>query len=303
MPKEERSEKQIIYHVSLVSIIWNLFLSAFKLAAGIFGPSRALISDAIHSLSDVMGSLIVMLGARISGRAPDENHPYGHERYECIASTILGNILIVCAFMIFWSGLKLLMHPDQIAVPSLLPLAAAAVSIAVKEALYHYTIHYAHKLDSVSLKASAWDHRSDALSSVGTLAAVIGARLGFPILDPIASMIIAILIFRVAFNIFRETVDKVVDKSCPKEYEIQLAQEIRELGGIEHIDLIRTRQFASKVYVEIEFTMPGSLTLNVAHAKAKEVHDALEHLHPEIKHCMVHVNPDSEDTHDIPNIS
>ncbi|MDD5922457.1 MAG: cation diffusion facilitator family transporter [Eubacteriales bacterium] len=294
--------RRIISKVSRIGIGMNLVLTIGKLAAGILGYSQAMISDAVHSLSDVFGSAVVLIGGKISSRAADEEHPYGHERFECIASMIVGNTLFFAAVLILWTAGKSLFHPSDIRIPSALPLIAAVVSIVTKEGLYQYTNRYAQKINSVSLKASAKDHRSDALSSIGSLAGIAGARLGFPVLDPVAGIVISFFIFRSSFEIFRDTADQVLDTACPKETEERFRSEIEEIGGISHIDDIRTRQFSSRIYVEVEISMPGDMSLFETHQKAKDIHDTLERENPEIKHIMVHVNPAEEKVHDIPEI-
>lgn len=291
------SDKKVIYRVSTVSIVCNVFLASFKLAAGIIGHSAAMISDAIHSASDVAGTTLVIIGAHFSGKAADKEHPYGHERLECVVSILLADILAIVGIAIGYSGIVKIMHPDSIAVPTVLPLIAAVISIVVKEGLYWYTIISARKINSISLKAEAWHHRSDAFSSIGCFAGILGARLGYPVLDPVASIIIAMFILKVALDIFRETMDKMIDKTCSDDVNERLKQEVISVNGVEHIDKLTTRQFGSKIYVDVEITMDGTLTLFEAHKTAEAVHHLLEKENTNIKHCMVHVNPDEEIEH------
>ncbi len=296
--RQNRTEDQkVIYRVSAVSIAANLFLTVFKFAAGIIGHSAAMISDAVHSSSDVAGTVLVIIGAHLSAKAPDKEHPYGHERIECVISVILANILFFVGAVIGYHGLMRILHPETISVPSVLPLITAAVSIGVKEGMYWYTILAARKINSVSLKAEAWHHRSDALSSVGSFVGIAGARMGYPILDPAASTLIGIMIIKVAIDIFRETMAKMLDTTCDDSVVEELRREILTVDRVQHIDTLRTRQFGSKMYVDVEITMDGSLTLNEAHKTAEQVHHLLENSNPQIKHCMVHVNPDTETIH------
>ena len=206
--------KRVTMQVSTVGIVCNAALTVFKLIAGIVAHSSAIVADAVHSASDILGSLIVMIGAVFSNKAADASHPYGHEKLECIASILLGNILVLVGAAIGYTGITKILHGETLAAPGMLALIAAAVSIAVKEALYWYTIAAAKRIRSVSLKAEAWHHRSDALSSIGSFAGVLGARLGLPILDPIASIVICLFIFKVAFGIFRESIDRLVDRAA-----------------------------------------------------------------------------------------
>ena len=204
--QENINEPAIIRQVSLVSIIGNFVLTAFKLFAGIVGHSSAMVSDSIHSLSDVISTLIAFWGVRMSKKAADKSHPYGHERIECVASLILGLLLMATGVGIGKVGLQTILSGeyDTLAVPGAIALTAAVVSIALKEAMFWYTRHYAKKIDSSALMADAWHHRSDALSSVGALIGIGGAMLGFPIMDSIASLVIFIFIVKAAYDIFKD---------------------------------------------------------------------------------------------------
>ena len=211
-------QQAIIKKLSRVGILGNVLLSAFKLFAGIFGKSGAMVSDAVHSLSDVFATLIATVGVRLSQRQEDTEHPYGHERLESMASLILGVILAGTGLGIGYSGIrKIFFERAALETPTLLPLIAAAVSILVKEGMYRYTMYYARKMNSAAFKADAWHHRSDALSSVGSFIGIGMARLGFPIMDPIASLIICVLILKVACDIIRDAVAQMLDTSCGKD--------------------------------------------------------------------------------------
>ncbi len=285
--------EQVAMRVSRVSIIANLALTLFKLFAGALAHSGAMISDAIHSASDVFSTIVVIIGVRISNKASDKEHPYGHERLECVAAIVLATILAVTGLGIGYSAAAKIAGGDrlQLVVPGLLALIAAVVSIAVKEAMYRYTKVYAKKIDSGALMADAWHHRSDALSSVGALIGIAGARLGFPILDPIASLVICIFIEKAAYDIFMDAVDKMVDKACDDEEEAEMAACALAQEGVLGIDLLHTRVFANKIYVDIEISVDGEMKLRNAHGIAERVHDAIEKDFPKVKHIMVHVNP------------
>lgn len=208
--------KRVTMQVSTVGIVCNAALTVFKLVAGIVAHSSAIVADAVHSASDILGSLIVMIGAIFSHKAADASHPYGHEKLECIASILLGNILVLVGAAIGYAGVMKIVRGETLAAPGVLALIAAVVSIGVKEGLYWYTIAAAKRIRSVSLKAEAWHHRSDALSSIGSFAGVLGARLGVPILDPIASIVICLFIFKVAYGIFHESIDRLVDRRATR---------------------------------------------------------------------------------------
>ncbi|MDQ2085552.1 cation diffusion facilitator family transporter [Herbivorax sp. ANBcel31] len=285
--------KRIAMKVSKTSIIVNLILSVIKILSGVFGGSGAMISDGVHSASDVFSTFIVIIGFNISSKKPDHNHQYGHERLECVASIILALILATTGIGIGLGGIEKIIGGNygELGVPSILALIAAIISIGVKEWMYWFTRAAAKKINSGSLMADAWHHRSDSLSSIGAFIGILGARMGFPILDPVASVIICIFICKVAFDIFKEAIDKLVDKSCDKGMLEKIKSVINEQEGVLQIDEIRTRLFGSKIYIDVEIAADGSKSLNETHAIAENVHDAIEKKFVTVKHCMVHVNP------------
>ncbi len=284
-------EKTIVKKVSKVGIFGNVLLSAFKLIAGLLGNSGAMVSDAVHSLSDVFATFIAYLGVRMSMQPEDEEHPYGHERLESAASLILGVILAVTGFSIASTGVHKLMAGEEIPVPTILPIIAAVVSIVTKEAMFWYTMYYAKKLDSSAFKADAWHHRSDAISSVGSFIGIGLARLGFPIMDPIASLFICIFILKVAYDISKDAFVKMLDTSCGKEFEDNLREFIEKQPGVQQVDLLHTRQFGNKIYIDLEIAAKRDSTLVEAHDIAESVHNSVEQQYPNVKHVMVHVNP------------
>lgn len=279
--------------VSLVSIIGNTLLTIFKLVAGIVANSGAMVSDAIHSGSDVFSSIIVIIGVRVSAKESDNEHPYGHERLECVAAIVLSTILAVTGAGIGYTTIVNILNRQFLTMemPGRLALAAALISIISKEVMYWYTRFYAKTLDSSALMADAWHHRSDALSSIGALIGIEGARMGYLILEPIASIVICVFICKAAYDIFKDAIDKMVDKSCATEIEDEIEETVLNIPGVEGIDLLHTRMFGNKIYVDIEIAADGNKTLNETHGIAENVHDKLEELFPKIKHIMVHVNP------------
>ncbi len=280
--------------VSGVSIVVNLLLSAAKLAAGLLARSGAMVSDAVHSASDVFSTFIVIIGVKLSGKAADRDHPYGHERMECVAAIVLAVVLLITGLFIGWEGVRCILSADAepLPVPGLLALAAAVVSIAVKEGMFWYTRRYARRLGSSALMADAWHHRSDALSSVGALVGIAGARMGVPLLDPLASVVICAFIAKAAFDIFRDAIDKMVDHSGDPATEAAVRACVEEHDDVRRVDVLRTREFGNRLYVELEIAVDGELTLHEAHAIAEGVHDDVEKAFPQVKHIMVHVNPD-----------
>lgn len=294
MKKEEEFER-VAMRVSTVSIIANAALTVFKLLAGALAHSGAMISDAVHSASDVFSTIVVMIGIRISRKESDKDHPYGHERMECVAAIVLATILAATGLGIGYTAVIKIAGGavESLAVPGLLALIAAVVSILVKEAMYQYTRINARRIDSGALMADAWHHRSDALSSIGALIGIGGARMGFPILDPIASLVICFFIEKAAYEIFMDAVDKMVDKACDEETESALRECAASQEGVLGVDLLHTRVFGNKIYVDIEIRADGEETLRRAHETAERVHDSIEKNFPKVKHIMVHVNPDA----------
>ena len=294
MTQDSRQNPQtIVNRVTSIGIIGNVILSLFKFLAGIFGHSSAMVSDAIHSLSDVLATFIAWLGIRLSMQAPDREHPYGHERLECVASLLLGAILFGTGLMIGLSGLKTILagHYEELQAPECIALIAAVVSIATKEGMFWYTRHYAKVLNSAAFMADAWHHRSDALSSIGSLVGIGGAMLGFPILDPLASVAIAVCIIKVAYDILKDAVSKMLDTACSSEYEKKLADFISAQDGVDRLDVLHTRMFGNKIYIDAEISVDGDKSLTDAHEIAESVHTQVEKHFDNIKHIMIHVNP------------
>lgn len=289
----EKSNEQTAMQVSRNSIIGNIILSAFKLFAGIFAQSAAMISDAVHSLSDVFSTVIVMAGVKLANKKSDNEHPYGHERFECVAAVVLAGILFATGVGIGWAGIQKVIAGNygQIAVPGLLALVAALTSIVVKEAMYWYTRIAAKKIDSSALMADAWHHRSDAFSSVGSFAGILGARLGFPILDPLACLVICLFILKAAIDIFKDAIDKMIDTSCGDTVINEIKMVVLEQEFVLGVDKVKTRLFGDKIYVDLEICVNGDFSLEKAHTVAQQVHDSIETQFSKVKHCMVHVNP------------
>ncbi|MCH5202730.1 MAG: cation transporter [Oscillospiraceae bacterium] len=287
------TDTKIAYRVSFVSIVGNVALAIFKMIAGIFANSGAMISDAVHSLSDVFSTIIVIIGVKISSKESDNSHRYGHERMECMASMALAIILFLTSIGIGYSGIEKIINGNYQGLSKfgILALIAAVVSIVAKELMYQYTMRNAKKINSSSLKADAWHHRSDALSSVASLIGIGGTMMGIKILDPIVSVIICVVIVKAAFDILKESVDKLVDKSCDNDTIMEMENIVRSIDGVLELDDIKTRLFGNKIFVDIEICADGNLTLYDAHKIAENVHDIIENNFKNVKHCMVHVNP------------
>lgn len=289
----KNSSERIAIRVSTNTLVLNVLLTVFKLLAGIFGRSAAMLADAVHSLSDVLSTIIVIIGVKLANRESDKSHPYGHERFECVAAIILSLILFTTGVSIGWAGLQQIMAGDYNAfsIPGLIALVAAVTTIVLKEIMYWYTRTAAKKIGSGALMADAWHQRSDALSSVGSFIGILGARMGLPILDPIAAILICVFILKVAVQIFREAIGKMTDKSCDEEVEAKMRQVILEQESVLGVDSLKTRLFGDKIYVDVEISVSGSDTLHKAHDVSHIVHDAIEREFLRVKHCMVHINP------------
>ena len=258
-----------------------------------------MVSDAVHSLSDVFATGIAFLGTLLSRQPADKEHPYGHERIECVASLILGLILLGTGAEIGKAGLKTIFSGDAagLAAPGVIALAAAVVSILVKEGMFWYTRHYAKLMNSSVFMADAWHHRSDALSSIGSLIGIGGAMLGFPIMDPIASVIICLFILKVALEILKDAVTNMLDTSCGADFDRMIRDHVAAQDGVISVDSVQSRLFGSRVYVDLEISVNKDITVGEGHEIAEHVHDSLEQTFNEVKHVMVHVNP-SESTED-----
>ena len=222
--EQEKDFQKVANKVSFVTILGNIVLSIFKLIAGVVAHSNAMISDAIHSASDVFSTVVVIIGIKLASKESDKEHPYGHERLECVAAVILAGVLFVTGIGIGAEAVKTIIggHYDNIEAPGILALVAAVVSIALKEAMFWYTRFHAKRIDSSALMADAWHHRSDAFSSIGALIGILGARIGFPIMDSLASLVIFVFIAKAAFDIFMDAVDKMGDHACDEETEKQI---------------------------------------------------------------------------------
>ena len=286
-----KNNEKIAIKVSIISIILNCLLTLIKFISGVISKSSAMISDSVHSLSDVLSTFVVIIGVKISNKKADSDHPYGHERIECVSAIILSGMLVVVGALIGINGIKNVTNSSNLVMPGVLALIASIISIISKEAMYQYTIRVSKKINSAALKADAWHHRSDALSSIGSFIGILGSRLGFKVFDPLASVIISLCIIKVSIDIFKDAIDKMVDKSCDKEVIDKVISVIEKNESVKNIDDIKTRQFGNKAYVDVEISVDENLLLKDAHKVAEEIHNSVENEINIVKHCMVHVNP------------
>lgn len=276
--------------ISIITIIGNILLAVLKIFAGIVGRSSAVLADGFHTLSDILTTGVAILGLKVSTKEADEDHPYGHEKYEPVFGKIISLFLVITGLFIGYESLKILISGD-IQTPSNLALAAAFISIIVKEIMFRYTLRTAKKIKSFSLEADAWHHRSDALSSIGTFIGVLGARMGLSILDPIAGIIVSILIIKVGVDLYLDSISGLVDEAADPKIVEEIENLTKSVPGVMTITDLKTRIFGSKIYVDIDITVDGKITVEEGHDIAQIVHDLVEDEIEEVKHCMVHVEP------------
>lgn len=281
---------KLAVRVSILTIVANVVLALFKILAGIKGESSAVLADGFHTLSDVLTTIVVLVGIKIASKEADEDHPYGHEKYESVFAKILSILLLLTGTFIGYESIKILIG-GQFVAPKKIALVAAFISILVKEGMYWYTIKAAKKIKSISMEADAWHHRSDAFSSIGTFVGVLGARLGIPALDPIAGIIVSMFIIKIAIELYLKSVRELVDESASDEVIEQIEENIRSTKGVRGLGNLKTRIFGNKIYVDLEILVDGHITVKEGHDIAEKVHDKLEKEIEDIKDCMVHVEP------------
>ncbi len=259
----EDNRLKIGVRVSINTIIGNLVLSIIKVFCGIVATSAAMIADGIHSFSDVFTTIGVIIGLKLSSKKADKEHPYGHERIESITALFLSIVLFIVALGIGYSGIENIINKNY-RVPGFLAIVAAIISILSKEAMYYYTLIYAKKINSTSLKADAWHHRSDSLSSIGALIGIIGARMGYPILDPLVAIVICIIIIKISYDICKQSVNQLIDASASDEKVKTIRRKIINTKGVIKIDNLKTRQYASKLYVDVDISVDSEMSVEEA---------------------------------------
>ncbi len=285
--------QKVAVKVSIVTLGVNAVLVVFKTLAGIFGNSYALISDAVHSASDVFSTVIVLIGVKLAAKKADKNHPFGHERFECVAAILLAVVLFATGAGVGYSGINNIVTGEykNFEIPGIIALVAAAVSIVVKELMFWYTYRAAKLVNSSALKADAWHHRSDSLSSIGSLVGVVGGLCGVKILDSVACIVICLFIFKASIQIFIDAIKKMTDEACDEKTEEEIKNFISSFEGVLRVDNLMTRLFGNRIYVIAEIACDADLPLIEAHAIAEAVHSGIENKFPAVKHVTVHVNP------------
>lgn len=287
-----------IYRVTLTGSVGNFLLLVFKFVAGIWGHSAAMVADAVHSLSDFVTDIIVVIFVRLSAKPADEDHDYGHGKYETLATAVIGLILCAVAIGIFRNGASEIwhfLHGEPLAQPGMLALVAAGVSIVIKEVLYHYTVIKGKHLNSQAVVANAWHHRSDALSSIGTALGIGGAIFlggSWRVLDPLAAMIVSVFIFRVAVRLLKPCVDELLEKSLPKEEEDKIRNIILSFPGVVSPHHLKTRRIGNRYAIEVHVRMDGRQPLHEAHDRATAIERRLKAEFGENTHIGIHVEPE-----------
>lgn len=294
--KEGDREKKI-YKVTIVGALWNVFLLIFKFLAGVLGNSAAMIADAVHSLSDFVTDLIVVVFVKISHKPQDKDHAFGHGKYETLATTIIGVVLLVVGVRICVAGVKDIwsfFHGEPLERPGYIALAAALVSIVVKEGLYWYTSRVGRGLESSAVVANAWHHRSDALSSVGVTLGIGGAILlgeGWYVLDPIAAVIVSVFIARVALQMLIPSVEELMERSLPAEQEEKIKEIILSFPEVSEPHNLRTRRIGSYCAVNVHIRMDGRIPLGVAHETASAIEEKLRDFLGKDAYINIHMEP------------
>lgn len=280
-------EKNPAIAVSIKTMIVNAFLSVFKLFIGICFHSTALVSDAIHSASDMLSTIFVIIGVKVSQKQSDEKHPYGHERFESVATMMFGVILGVTAILIATRGISDIKNYKNLQIPGFLALIGAVVSIAIKEWMFWYTKKVAKKINSSIVMADAWHHRSDAFSSIGALIGIIGARMNIPVLDAVASIVICAFILKATIEIFIDSFNKMTDNACDKKLANEIMNKCLEQKEVCKIKNFKSRLFGSKIYIDVEVVLDGDLQLRKSDIIAENIHESVENNFPMVKHCSV----------------
>lgn len=289
-------EKEV-YRVTLWGSVVNLVLVVFKFLAGVFGHSTAMIADAVHSVSDFITDIIVLAFVRISHRPKDKSHDYGHGKFETLATTLVGAALFAVAVGILIEGVKKIvfwLQGGTLPQPGWLALAAAVVSIVLKELTFQVTKRKAEQLDSQAMKANAWHHRSDALSSVGTMFGIGGALLlgqRWAVLDPIASVAVGGLIVKVAVDLLRNGMGELMEQSLPESVENEILDIVKSVPGVDEPHDLCTRRIGNHYAMEMHILVDGSMPLTEAHEKATEIEHLLKERYGEETHISIHVEP------------
>lgn len=294
---ETKEREKRIYRVTLMGSVVNVILLVFKFIAGILGGSAAMIADAVHSLSDFLTDIVVIAFVRISSKPEDEDHDYGHGKYETLATSIIGLALLMVGLYIFFNGARQIwdvMHGAEIEQPGLVALIAAIVSILLKEWTYRFTASVGKKVESQAVIANAWHHRSDALSSIGTAIGIGGAILlgkGWAVLDPVAALVVSVFIVKTALGLLSTSSGELLEKSLPKEVEKKIVDIVESEPEVSEVHHLCTRRIGSNIAIEMHIRMPGEISLKDSHTRASDIERMLRQHFGEHTHINLHVEP------------
>lgn len=277
--------------VTLLSILWNVILTIIKLLAGILGRSSSMIADAMHSASDIISSIGVLIGNKIAKTPNDKDHNYGHEKAETLVSFLLSLLLIFVSLKIGYDGVKSLFHLDQVKIPTILPLVVSVISIVIKEYQYRITIKVANKINSPSLKADAWHHRSDALSSIAAFIGIGGSMLGFKALDPLAAIVVALFIAKIGFDILKDSANELMDSSISEDEESKIIEIAKNTAGVIHLGELKSRKHGAMAYLDLTICVNKNLTVFEGHEIASNLEKCLIESMRFIKGITIHVEP------------
>ena len=280
---------------SYVGAAVNVLQTLIKIGFGILGQSAALIADGIHSLSDLLSDLLVIIAVRLGSRKADYEHPYGHRRFETIATVILGVSLITIGGLISWSVMNRMAHPEHLPVPNVMGLGIAAVSILVNEWLYHYTKRIAKKTRSKLLMANAWHQRSDAISSLVVLFGIGAVMLGYPLADAIAAIVVALMVAKIGLNLVLDSIKELVDTSLPPKLTAEIRATIMGIDGVEGIHLLRSRQMGEDALIDAHIVVDPRITVSEGHTISDTVRDELVSRFDDVMDVLVHVDPENDE--------
>ena len=292
---DARQQEKLKSRVTGIGALVNLFLSVIKVGFGIFGQSAALIADGIHSFSDLASDIFVLIAIKLGSRKADHDHPYGHRRFETVATVILGGGLVTVGGWISWDAVDRLLHPEMLLVPKIDALIVAAISILSNEWLYQYTKRIARKTRSKLLLANAWHHRSDAISSIVVLFGILAVLYGYPFADAVAAIIVALMVAKIGFSLLLESVKELVDTSLPARFVGEIRTVILNTDGVRGIHLLRTRQMGEDAYVDAHIVVNPRISVSEGHMIADEVRDGLIASFDDIMDVLVHIDPEDDE--------
>ncbi|MBE0468348.1 MAG: cation transporter [Methyloprofundus sp.] len=281
--------------VTIVGALVNVFLTIIKIGFGIFGQSAALIADGVHSLSDLASDMLVLIAVKLGAREADHDHPYGHRRFETIATVILGLGLVVIAFGIAWDVFERVLSPERMLIPQTSAMGIAAISILANEWLYQYTKRVAAVTRSKLLMANAWHHRSDAISSIVVLIGVAGSLLGYLWADSVAAVLVAVMVAKIGINLVSDSIKELVDTGLPKALVEEIRTEIVAIDGVKNIHLLRTRLMGEDALVDAHIVVNSRITVSEGHMIADVVRDVLIEKFDDVQDVLVHVDPESDE--------